>query len=116
MRSILIAVLLAALATAAPGRADEPRLRVAVEVGPTSNDPHYHSLISNIAFSRHVFEPLLAQDAHQVLQPALALSWRNVEPTVWELKLRPDVRWHDGQPFTADDVAFTLGRAGTVPN
>ncbi len=118
MRSRLAAVLLVALLAlgANPARADDARLRIAVEVGPTSNDPHFHSLITNIAFSRHVFEPLVAQDAHQVLHSALALSWRAVEPTLWEFKLRPGVEWHDGQQFTADDVAFTIGRAGKVPN
>jgi peptide/nickel transport system substrate-binding protein len=91
-------------------------LRVAVEAGPTSNDPHFHSLIANIAFSRHVFEPLVVQDHQQNLTPGLAVSWRVLDPLTWELTLRPDARWHDGAPFTADDVVFSLGRAGNVPN
>ncbi|MCC7425680.1 MAG: ABC transporter substrate-binding protein [Alphaproteobacteria bacterium] len=91
-------------------------LRVGVEAGPTSNDPHYHSLITNIAFSRHVFEPLVVQDQQQNLTPGLAASWRAIDDTTWELALRTDARWHDGEPFTADDVVFTLGRAGNVPN
>jgi peptide/nickel transport system substrate-binding protein len=98
----------------APARAQE--LRVGVESGPTSNDPHYHSLLSNIAFSRHVFEPLVVQDAKQNLQPGLATSWRAVDDTTWEFKLRDGVTWHDGALFTAEDVVFTLGRAGAVPN
>lgn len=91
-------------------------LRVAVEAGPTSNDPHFHSLIANIAFSRHVFEPLVVQDHQQNLSPGLAASWRVIDDRSWELKLRPDARWHDGSPFTAEDVVFSLGRAGNVPN
>ncbi|MBL8699224.1 MAG: ABC transporter substrate-binding protein [Alphaproteobacteria bacterium] len=106
------AVVVAGLAAPAPAQ----DLRVGVEAGPTSNDPHYHSLITNIAFSRHIFEPLVVQDAQQNLVPGLATSWKAIEPTVWEIKLRPGVTWHDGAPFTADDVKFTLGRAGNVPN
>ena len=112
MRLARAVALLACLA--APAAAQD--LRVAVESGPTSNDPHYHSLITNIAFSRHVFEPLVVQDATQKLTPGLALSWRTLDDVTWELKLRPGVAWHDGSPFTADDVAFTLARAGNVPN
>ena len=106
--------LLSALLLASP--AAPQALRVGVESGPTSNDPHYHSLITNIAFSRHVFEPLVVQDATQKLTPGLAIAWRTLDDSTWEFKLRPGVTWHDGAPFTADDVAFTLGRAGNVPN
>jgi len=91
-------------------------LRVGVEAGPTSNDPHYHSLITNIAFSRHVFEPLVVQDAKQNLVPGLATGWKAIDETTWEIRLRAGVAWHDGEPFTADDVKFTLERAGNVPN
>ncbi|MCK9222505.1 MAG: ABC transporter substrate-binding protein [Limnochordia bacterium] len=44
------------------------------------------------------------------LVPALAASWDfNQEGTVWTFHLRQDVLWHDGEPFTADDVLFTFG-------
>jgi peptide/nickel transport system substrate-binding protein len=112
LRPLLGAALALILAHGAPAQT----LRIAVEAGPTSNDPHFHSLIANIAFSRHVFEPLIAQDHQQNLTPGLAVSWRVVDTRTWELKLRPDVRWHDLSPFTADDVAFSLRRAGDVPN
>ncbi|NNG03406.1 MAG: ABC transporter substrate-binding protein [Inquilinus sp.] len=100
------------LATAAQGQ----ELVIGSKAEPTSLDPHFHSLVTNIAFSRHLFEPLVLQDATQQLRPALAESWRAVDDTTWEFKLRPGVTWHDGSPFTARDVLFTLGRAGEVPN
>ena len=46
----------------------------------------------------------------------LAESWKAVSETVWEFKLRPGVKWHDGRDFTADDVAFTVARVPDVPN
>ena len=52
----------------------------------------------------------------KTLVPALALSAEpNSKATVWTLKLRPNVKWHDGKPFTADDVVYTL-RSWANPN
>jgi peptide/nickel transport system substrate-binding protein len=52
----------------------------------------------------------------ETLVPALALSAEpNSDASVWTLKLRPNVKWHDGKPFTADDVVYTL-RSWANPN
>ena len=48
--------------------------------------------------------------------PDLAVSWRTIDDTHWEFKLRPGVIFHDGTPLTADDVVFTYQRARSVPN
>ena len=48
--------------------------------------------------------------------PELATSWKPINDTTWEFKLREGVKWHDGSPFTADDVVFTFERAPNVPN
>jgi peptide/nickel transport system substrate-binding protein len=45
------------------------------------------------------------------VEPALAVSWQPVNPTTMRFKLRKDVKFHDGSPFTADDVVFTVQRA-----
>lgn len=42
--------------------------------------------------------------------PGLAESWKQVEPTIWEFKLRPNVKFHDGTTMDAEDVAFSLNR------
>ena len=39
-----------------------------------------------------------------------------MDSTTWEIKLRKNVRWHDGTPFTAEDVLATLKRVPNVPN
>jgi peptide/nickel transport system substrate-binding protein len=114
MKRLLLAAFTAlALPAAAQDRA---ALRIGVEAGPTSLDPHYASLITNIAYARHVFQPLVEQDARQVLRPAIARSWRVVDGTTWELELDPAARFADGRPVTVEDVAFTIARAGDVPN
>ncbi|WP_426957417.1 ABC transporter substrate-binding protein [Muricoccus radiodurans] len=109
------ALLAAALILPSASGAQEV-LRVGVEAGPTSLDPHYASLITNIAFARHVFQPLVEQDHRQALRPAIASAWRVVDDTTWEFTLDPRARFHDGAPVTAEDVAFTIARAGNVPN
>lgn len=64
----------------------------------------------------HLFDRLVEQDARARIRPMLAESWRPVSDTVWEFKLRPGVKWHDGRDFTAEDVAFTISRVPDVPN
>jgi peptide/nickel transport system substrate-binding protein len=42
------------------------------------------------------------------LQPKLAVSWHAQKPNLWIFKLRQGVKWHNGKPFTADDVVYTF--------
>ena len=111
----IVSALLFAAAAAATGAARAQDLRIGLASEPTSMDPHYHNLSPNNALVRHVFEPLISSNEVQALGPGLAVSWRVVDDTTWELKLRPGVIWHDGAPFTADDVLFTFERAPNVP-
>jgi len=91
-------------------------LSIGIGGSPTSLDPHYYNASPNISLTQHLFDRLVAQDARARLQPMLAESWRAVSDTVWEFKLRPGVKWHDGRDFTAEDVAFTIGRVPNVEN
>ena len=61
-----------------------------------------------------MFESLLQVDADGRLQPGLAESWRAVDPTTWEFRLRKGVRFHNGQELTADDVLFSLERPSAL--
>jgi peptide/nickel transport system substrate-binding protein len=82
----------------------------------TSVDPHFFNAAPNSSLALHFFEALIDRTHDAQLAPALATEWRLVAPTIWEFKLRAGVTWHDGRPFTAEDVAFTLNRVPNVPN
>lgn len=98
----------------APVQAQNLTMAVGAQV--TSLDPHYHALSPNLAVATMLFDTLTQFDSESRLQPGLAESWKPVEPTVWEFKLRPGVKFHNGRDFTAEDVAFTIARVPTVPN
>jgi peptide/nickel transport system substrate-binding protein len=89
---------------------------IGLQAAITSMDPHYHNVGPNNSLLEHIFESLVGIDPNQKLVPELATSWRALDPVTWEFKLRKNVRWHDGSPFTAEDVAFTIKRAPNVPN
>ena len=107
--------MLGALATVfVAGGAGAAELRVGLALEPSSIDPHYHNLSPNNAFARHIFDRLVQTDDKQQLGPGLAILWKPLGDTTWEFKLRPGVTWHDGSPFTADDVLFSFERAPNV--
>ena len=110
---------LAALATPAvhlrPAQAQGANLTIAIGGSITSMDPHFFNAGPNNMLAAHIFDPLIERDANTRLTPCLATEWRAVNETLWEFKLRENVTWHDGRPFTADDAVFTFSRAGNVP-
>ena len=89
---------------------------MAVGAPVTSLDPHYHQLSPNTAVAQMIFSGLTVTDGHARIVPDLAESWRAVDATTWEFRLRPGVRFHNGSDFTAEDVAFTFQRVPNVPN
>ncbi len=91
-------------------------LTLALSTPITSLDPHYHNLSPNNAIGRHFFDTLIGTDEFQNLVPGLAESWKSTNETTWELKLRKNVKWHDGSPFTIEDVLATFKRVPNVPN
>jgi len=114
MRTLLaVPLLVFSLVAPAVGAAD---LSIALGGDVTSMDPHFHNLTPNNNIGGHVFETLVAKDAGGRFKPALAESWRAVDDTTWEFKLRKGVRFHDGSIFTAADVVFSLDRVPNVPN
>jgi len=114
IRSVRAAVVSVALATALALPAFDAgakTLRWAGRGDMQTTDPHSQNenLTNNI--NQLVYEFLLVRDKKLNLLPSLAESWTKVNPTTWRFKLRPGVKFHDGTPFTADDVVFSFERA-----
>lgn len=91
-------------------------LKIALSADVSSLDPHYLNIAPNVAFSSHIFDALVNVDANGKLVPGLATSWRAIDATTWEFKLRHDVKFHDGSKFTAEDVVFSLDRPAKLTN
>jgi peptide/nickel transport system substrate-binding protein len=111
-RCTLLAI--AALAVAAGLSAAAQELIIGLSSEPTSVDPLYFNSAANAGLSKQIFDRLVHQDEKQRAIPGLALSWRPVDDHTWEFTLRPGVKFHDGTPFSADDVAFSLERVITM--
>ena len=96
--------------------AAQTTLTMGISAAPGSVDPHFNQGTSTQTLTYHVFEALTDRRPDSTLTPNLALSWTPVADTMWEFKLRPGVRFSNGEAFTADDVAFTIARVPNVPN
>jgi peptide/nickel transport system substrate-binding protein len=87
---------------------------LAISTAPTSLDPHFHAFIPNLNVLSHIFDPLVKMDPDGKPIPGLAESWKLIDNTTWEFKLRRGVRFHDGSELTADDVIWSLDRPATI--
>ncbi|MBL0919469.1 MAG: ABC transporter substrate-binding protein [Hydrogenophaga sp.] len=105
------AAMLVAGALAVAGTASAQTVRIGNQGDALSMDPHSLNESLQLSVTGNVYEPLVGRDSNLRLAPALATSWRQASPTVWRFELRKNVKFHDGTPFTADDVLFSFARA-----
>jgi len=115
LKRMRMAAFLATLAAAAPiavSLADAKTLRWARSQDALTLDPHAQNEGATYNLLHSIYEPMILRDRDGSLLPTLAHSRRCAgDPTVWEFKLRPNVKFHGGETMTADDVVFSLGRA-----
>src|SRR6266540_4038786 len=83
---------------------------VAQGVDPTTLDPMNHQEAPATVLANNLFDGLIERDPDLNLVPLLAESYQNVSPTTWEFKLRRGIRFHNGEPFDAESVKFSLER------
>jgi peptide/nickel transport system substrate-binding protein len=103
--------IVAGLVAAGPAAAENVLRFIGADATASTMDPHANATKDNKAATKQVYEQLLDVDSNLGIVPQLALAWKPLNPTTWEFELRPDVRFHDGTPFTADDVVFSIERA-----
>lgn len=105
-----LAVLIALLVMCASG-ADAKKFRWSSQGDFPSADPHAVNDGLGNSINGMVYEPLVMRGRNLELIPALAVGWRQTAPTSWLFQLRKGVRFHDGSPFRAEDVVFSVKRA-----
>jgi peptide/nickel transport system substrate-binding protein len=103
--------ILSAVIIAGPAAAENVVRFTGMDAGAGTLDPHVTTDPDNKGATRQVYEALLDIDSNLAIVPQLATAWEVVDLTNWEFELRPDVRFHDGTPFTAGDVIFSIERA-----
>lgn len=112
VRRLRIALVAFSLGLAAwTAAADAKTLRWAGRGDIQTMDPYSQNEQLTNNFSELIQDPLVSRDRDMKIVPRLATSWTIVNPTTWRFTLRKGVKFHDGSPFTADDVVFSIERA-----
>src|SRR5687768_564190 len=106
-----LALLTALALSAASFALDAKTLRWAGRGDPQTMDPYSQNenLTNNI--NALIYDTLVMRDRDLKVIPGLATSWEQINPTTWRFKLRQGVKFHDGSPFTPEDVVFSFERA-----
>lgn len=104
----------AASALVFAGSAFAQTLTIGVRGGPESLDPHFSALGTHAEAAKHIFDTLVWSGDNLQLEPGLAESWKSLDATTWEFRLRKGVKFHDGTDFTASDVKFSIERVPAV--
>lgn len=108
--ALLAAVVLSTLSSGVGAQT----LTLGVRAGPDSIDPHWSALGSQAEALRHIFDTLVMCDENLQLKPGLATSWKPIDDTTWEFKIREGVKFHDGTELTAEDAKFSIDRVPSV--
>src|SRR5260370_27666611 len=90
------------MSLALPAGAAPDELVIARSAAPSAMDPGF--LREPATLVDNVFDTLVMRDKDMKLVPGLALSWRAVDDSSWEFKLRPSVKFHNGEAFDAAAV------------
>jgi peptide/nickel transport system substrate-binding protein len=100
-----------ALSAAGPASAENVLRFTGKDAWAATMDPHAYALEDNKGATYQVYEALLDVDSNLALVPQLAVAWKIIDATHWEFELRQGARFHDGTPFSAEDVVFSIERA-----
>lgn len=108
--SALGALALTAGCGSEPAAGDVRALRIAQKSEPTGLDPHLESGLDGMNVLINIFDTLTMRDSDNELVPRLATSWEAVDDHRWRFHLREGVTFHNGEPFDAASVKFSIER------
>ncbi len=103
-------VVLVAMAILGGGVSEAKTLRWAIDNDPGALDPYSRNVTTSVMFVGNIYEGLVRRNRDLKLEGALATNWEAVSADVWRFTLRQGVKFHDGAPFTVDDVLFSFER------
>lgn len=113
--SLIVAVFFSVLTVEAAFSANMTTFTLGLPADATNLDPHFAVDSMSFAVARHINEPLITVDSKtKKIIPVLAERWEVIDPQTYKFYLRKGVKFHNGEPFTADDVVFSFTRAATV--
>lgn len=115
MKTLFRPALLASALLAAVLPASAQQLAIGFADPISSVDPQLNNHAGDRSLALHFWDSIINSRDGGKLEPALASSWRALDDQTWEFKLRTDIKWQDGTPFTADDIVFSFQRARAVP-
>ena len=101
----------ACVGLAAASAADAKTFKWANSGDVSSMDPYARQETFLLTFTQNIYDPLVRRGKDLKLEPALATKWGQSDPTTWFFDIRPNVKFQDGSPLTADDIVFSLNRA-----
>ena len=103
-----LAAALLPLVACGPQRPETNTLRFLIESSPNNLDLRQGTDAQSERVGGLIYDALVKKDEHFVLQPWLATNWDRPDPLTWIFHIRSGVRFHDGKPLTADDVAWSI--------
>lgn len=110
MKNFKLMLVAASVAAVLAAPAQAQTLRWAAQNDILTLDPHSQNHATTNAILQHAYEGLVRYNAKYEVEPSLATKWTYISPTQVRFELRKGVKFHDGTPFTADDVIFSYGR------
>ncbi|HHC23954.1 MAG TPA: ABC transporter substrate-binding protein [Desulfobacterales bacterium] len=110
MRKLFVSCMAVLMLLCVGAMADAKVMKLAMDADPVSLDPHVQLSGGMLQYSHIVFDPLVRWTKQMTFEPRLATKWERIDELTMRFHLRKNVKFHSGNPFTAEDVKWTMER------